>query len=240
MNNNVKNCYGLAHPPLSGKSLIGCGSWVLEKPFFCGEKHSFTLAEVLITLTIIGVIAAITIPNLMKNYQTHIFKTAYKQAYSDINQAFAQAFKDGELIRTTTWQSKATTQEWNILKENLKVTKECQPAELYSCWAEGDVVHNTQPQLNSSLSFIDAAGRSWSLYHASENLFLVDTNGFKEPNKFGQDRFMFTFYSTKGTRTDDYSKNPPVRIGPFINGNRKTEDMYCNYPPCYYYDWLYK
>ena len=97
------------------------------------KKQAFTLAEVLITLAIVGVIAALTIPNLMKNYQTHIFKTAYKQAYSDINQAFAQAFKDGELIRTTMYQNNATTQEWNILKENLKISKECESADLYSC-----------------------------------------------------------------------------------------------------------
>ena len=31
------------------------------------KKHAFTLAEVLITLGIIGIVAALTIPNLMTN-----------------------------------------------------------------------------------------------------------------------------------------------------------------------------
>ena len=212
------------------------------------DKAGFTLAEVLITLTIIGVIAAITIPNLMKNYQTHIFKTAYKQAYSDINQAFAQAFKDDILIRTTQFQADATTQEWNILKQNLKVSKECKkPADLYSCWTESDVV-NSKPAVNS-LAFIDVSGRSWATYSNAENLFLVDTNGFKGPNKFGQDRFTFTIcvkYRTnqvsdfRANRTKDYSTNPPVNICPANNKNFTTKHAFCNYPPCYYYDWLYK
>ena len=221
---------------------------------------AFTLAEVLITLTIIGVIAALTIPNLMKKYQTHIFKTAYKQAYSDINQAFAQAFKDGELIRITKRQNDATTQEWNILKQNLKISKECkQGDDLYSCWAHGDTVcgwtcgngkldengqviisPNGAPETSKPSSFIDAAGRSWAEFITSENLFLVDTNGFKGPNKFGQDRFTFTLYSAKNTRTNDYSTNPPIRIGPDPKNNIIQQTAWCKFPPCYYYDWLYK
>ena len=46
------------------------------------KKHAFTLAEVLITLTIIGVIAALTIPNLMKKYDKHVHEVRFKNAYS--------------------------------------------------------------------------------------------------------------------------------------------------------------
>ena len=45
----------------------------------------FTLAEVLITLTIIGVIAAITIPNLMQKYEKQQTVTKLKKAYNNIN-----------------------------------------------------------------------------------------------------------------------------------------------------------
>ena len=47
-------------------------------------KKAFTLAEVLITLTIIGVIAALTIPNLMKNYQKHVWVTQLHKCYNRI------------------------------------------------------------------------------------------------------------------------------------------------------------
>ena len=194
----------------------------------------------------------------MKNYQTHIFKTAYKQAYSDINQAFAQAFKDGELIRTSSSQVEASAQEFEILKKNLKVSKECKMNEIYSCWAQGDtlcggtcstgkydengkeiVVSDGQPN-RSSPSFIDASGRSWAQFFYTESSILVDTNGFKGPNKFGQDRFTFRPYAKNNVATKNFTTNPPVRFGPSYLQNITTRTWKCKFPPCYYYDWLYK
>ena len=46
------------------------------------KKKAFTLAEVLITLSIIGVIAAMTIPTLVLNYQRNITETRIKAFYS--------------------------------------------------------------------------------------------------------------------------------------------------------------
>ena len=50
-------------------------------------KKGFTLAEVLITLGIIGVVAALTMPTLMSNYRKHQTVTQLKKAYSEISQA---------------------------------------------------------------------------------------------------------------------------------------------------------
>jgi len=47
----------------------------------------FTLAEILITLTIIGVIAVLTMPTLMSKIQKNIIKVQYKQKVSLIRQA---------------------------------------------------------------------------------------------------------------------------------------------------------
>ena len=51
------------------------------------KRFGFTLAEVLITLGIIGVVAAMTIPTLISNTNVAQFKTAYKKALSTLNQA---------------------------------------------------------------------------------------------------------------------------------------------------------
>ncbi len=51
------------------------------------KKLGFTLAEVLITLVIIGVIAAMTIPTLMNNTNSQEFRSAFKKAISMTNQA---------------------------------------------------------------------------------------------------------------------------------------------------------
>ncbi len=52
------------------------------------SKAGFTLAEVLITLGIIGVVAAMTIPNLIQNYQEKMFVNKLNQSYSQLLQAF--------------------------------------------------------------------------------------------------------------------------------------------------------
>ena len=51
------------------------------------KKKAFTLAEVLITLAIIGVVASITIPSVIVNTQQNEFKTGLKKAVSVLNQA---------------------------------------------------------------------------------------------------------------------------------------------------------
>lgn len=56
------------------------------------RRKAFTLAEVLITLVIIGVIAAITVPTLMNNTNGAEMRSALKKAISSINQALEMSF----------------------------------------------------------------------------------------------------------------------------------------------------
>ena len=51
------------------------------------RKIAFTLAEVLITLGIIGVVSAITIPTLMANHRKKVVETKLEKIYSVMNQA---------------------------------------------------------------------------------------------------------------------------------------------------------
>lgn len=52
-------------------------------------KKGFTLAEVLITLGIIGIVAAMTLPVLTKKYKRYLVETKLKAAYSILSQALA-------------------------------------------------------------------------------------------------------------------------------------------------------
>lgn len=58
------------------------------------SKKGFTLAEVLITLGIIGIVAAMTLPTLIGKYQEKVTMTKVKKAYSIINQAYQKASYD--------------------------------------------------------------------------------------------------------------------------------------------------
>lgn len=57
-------------------------------------SKGFTLAEALITLGVIGVVAAITIPVLITNYQKHITVTKLQKAISVLNQAYKLSYDD--------------------------------------------------------------------------------------------------------------------------------------------------
>ena len=57
-------------------------------------RKGFTLAEVLITLGIIGLVAALTLPVLVANYKKHVVETRLEHFYSTINQAVKFAETD--------------------------------------------------------------------------------------------------------------------------------------------------
>ena len=75
----------------------------------------FTLAEVLITLGIIGVVAALTIPNLIAHYQKVVLETAYKKGVSVLANAMqlemAKNNTPGDLQSTPLNKCYETTEE---------------------------------------------------------------------------------------------------------------------------------
>ena len=58
------------------------------------RKAAFTLAEVLITLGIIGVVAAMTMPTLIMQHQKKVFVTRVKQTYSIVSNALLSSVAD--------------------------------------------------------------------------------------------------------------------------------------------------
>ena len=77
------------------------------------KRFGFTLAEVLITLAIIGVVAAMTMPTLINNTNGAQFKTAYKKAMSVLSQAVVMniALEDYDFAGTTSNAPSAAGEE---------------------------------------------------------------------------------------------------------------------------------
>lgn len=74
--------------------------------------NAFTLAEVLITLGIIGVVAAMTLPALIQKNNTIVVETRLEKFYSSINQAIKLSeLKNGD---KKYWTQKDTDDFWNI------------------------------------------------------------------------------------------------------------------------------
>ena len=59
-----------------------------------GKKVAFTLAEVLITLGIIGVVAAMTLPTLINTYQEKVTVSKLKKVYSMLSQGYLFAVQE--------------------------------------------------------------------------------------------------------------------------------------------------
>ena len=104
------------------------------------HKKAFTLAETLITLTIIGVLAAMTIPTLISKYQKHTYVVGLKKAYSALQNAMkmipisqgcpagdyecAKMFSEELNIDGKTLTSKWATYMY-VLSKQFKVAKLC-------------------------------------------------------------------------------------------------------------------
>lgn len=104
-----------------------CSYFIYGEIMFLRNNLGFTLAEVLITLGIIGVVASMTIPTLMNNIQDKAFKEAYKKTYSILTQAFSQVVSDnGGSIKNVFAGDTAGGESFkNALKQYLKYTTDC-------------------------------------------------------------------------------------------------------------------
>ena len=67
------------------------------------KLKAFTLAEVIIALAVVGVVAALTIPNISRNMQAAQAKTAFKKALNEINQTLSEfTLNEGRNLAQTT------------------------------------------------------------------------------------------------------------------------------------------
>ena len=101
------------------------------------EQHNglwpkgFTLAEVLITLAIIGIVAALTIPTLIQNYQERAWGTASQVFQRKLGEALRVMNVQGTLAGYTT--TEAFVDE---LSKHIKITRICDNDDITTCFAD--------------------------------------------------------------------------------------------------------
>lgn len=205
------------------------------------KKFAFTLAEVLITLGIIGVVAAMTIPTLMNSTNDAEFKTAYKKAFSAASQAWMTAVSEGNIESRTGWgDTVARTNNFNNFKTYFKVIKDCNNSDNTTCWStQGEKFFTAHPG-TTALAFVDASGATWSITDlaSADSFILVDTNGLKGPNVYGKDRAYFMPVAADGNMA---TAGIPVKIT--ASPDFTTADVnHCksgDTHPCLYTTWLF-
>lgn len=174
---------------------------------FCPVKQSkriaFTLAEVLITLGIIGVVAALTMPSLIQNYQKQQTVTGLKRAYSVITQA--QKLSEVDNGPYSTWEP------------GYKMSAKAYIEKYFLPYFKSANICETAAECGYKTGFKNVDGNYFSFTFAysayrlplitndgivyiisvrggsnspNEQIF-VDINGPKKPNQFGKDCFAF-------------------------------------------------
>lgn len=196
------------------------------------NRLAFTLAEVLITIGIIGIIATMTLPTLLQKKTNRELETALQKNYAILQTALEKASYDyGERLTPSNAYYRKLK---NILMEQLKTAKDCQYTKCIPPGKEenenGEVIdyvynnyktfnkkHTVQTYYFDDGQFLLNDGTLYMLensYIVNSSIYItIDINGMsKKPNSWGHD--LFTFQITEngkllpmGAKGTDFDSN---------------------------------
>ena len=189
-------------------------------------KRAFTLSEVLITMAIIGVIAAITIPALIQATERNEFVSSLKKtAYFLTNSLNKIAIDNGSPVGDYSFVTELGTDYIDELVKVANVVKKCNNQK--ECFGEKLLNAVNYKRLNGTPTKT-AEGKAvilndgqiityvpWGTYEDayvhdidghSLGYFTVDLNGKRKPNTLGRDLFIFYILQDKGIVPGGYGK----------------------------------
>ncbi len=155
-------------------------------------RGGFTLAEVLITLGIIGVVAAMTMPTLLNSTNGAQYRTAYKKALSVLSQAVVLnvALDDYDLSQATTSSDTDTAKAslYSLFRNRMNVVSDSGTSNVDSWTAGNDNSAKFGDGSNYTMFFND--GISFTFEKSAAQCTqtdpckgAIDINGAKNPNK---------------------------------------------------------
>ena len=180
---------------------------------------AFTLAEVLITLGIIGIVAAMTIPTLINNFQKRQYVVQLKNAYSTFINGFKlmaategvdylSQTEFGTAIQVNTdneIDSQVMTDAMNTyLTKYFKITESCNGAVSSNNCPMSSIEYKNLKNENLgkifSLPYFQLADGAVFAYAAKvfqgAIMFAVDVNGPSGPNQLGRDAFYYGLFAS--------------------------------------------
>lgn len=170
-----------------------------------GKGLAFTLAEVLITLGIIGVVAALTLPNLVANYKKQVLVTQLKAEVNIIENSFKKILANEEvddLNNTPLFNGRSFNKDYYISQTGFsEIPNDSEMAFV----KEVRKKNRSYPifYLNNGGCFAVRVGGS-STISTYYPVVYVDVNCDKSPNSLGYDQFSILFdrfgQSNSGTR----------------------------------------
>ncbi|MCD8025190.1 MAG: type II secretion system protein [Candidatus Gastranaerophilales bacterium] len=164
-------------------------------------KKGFTLAEALFVLILIGTLAAIAVPVLLKGDITTHYKSGVVKAVDTINNAISANIAKGE--RT----AYSTDDLFTYLQKNIEVTGSYEPSPRnsnYKAFRTADKMLFEVPVTSSSTDFGSLTlkngscgtkglgiGGSYNVSKVTPCYILADTNGEKSPNTVSDDENLY-------------------------------------------------
>jgi len=139
-------------------------------------KNGFTLAEVLITLVIVGVVAAMTIPTLINNTKQKQYIVAWRKAFSEFSQALLLVKANGDTL-----DDGITDKISGYMN-----AKPCTPENVKYTILQYDGSRHYE---NISEYSRCIALESGTYIGITANIVLFDINGGSKPNQIGKDIF---------------------------------------------------
>lgn len=170
---------------------------------------AFTLAEVLITLGIIGVVASLTLPILISSYQESTYIQQFKKVYAELSQIYIRASQDSGGETASSWDHPES-----FLKPYFKTTEVCE--QTAGCFPNVNYkgIKGSSTGVipyNANISFYKyrlADGTSIGITAgAATKDVTIDINGDQGPNQFGYDAFVLTLTDNNGAPYIDGSAN---------------------------------
>ncbi len=111
-----------------------------------GSALGFTLAEAIIVIAVIGVVAAITLPTLISDFSNKIYDAREKNISNKVSQAVLTMKAMSDL--GTIYES--TDDFVDELEKHLKIIKRCDASHLTECWSSKKVINSSKRTVDVS------------------------------------------------------------------------------------------
>lgn len=176
------------------------------------KSVAFTLAEVLITLGVIGVVASLTLPSIIQKQTEKTTIVKLKKAYSTLLNAYQLAqYEYGDPRDDIDWSS-ANSYKRPFLerlipylnvgvdcKDNIKLcydqesNRGSHKAQLEKTWGVFNADYSSVLLKDGTLIAVVQSGNPYN----KQVRIMVDINGRKKPNAYGHDTFFFEIWNNK-------------------------------------------
>ncbi len=194
-------------------------------------RYAFTMAEILLSLTIIGVVAAITLPSLTGNINERTWNTQRKALYARMSQAIAlmPALNGyGTLTEgnesTSAVDTAAETFVTEGLSKVLKINNICDNEHLADCGIPNKITNlvGTNIDIPKKLSELNSGNISFT--YSSVTVSLIDTKAAAFETANGESILLFYNPVCRGSLNESSMMNPQLTMcANFIydlNGNK--------------------